>query len=487
MKPATSPGPTLHQVNNFVRDAVNASQPDYLVLAERKGTAVYRAVVDEFGADGLLPWDSVIASSAIPETSAERLRSSRILILDDLVGRGVGLKRLLTDLEMHGALAANRSNVSLAAFATHADCAVPEYCSISAHYAGVDTRTYRRIRHDLVRTLRTAGSLMLDTEHIELDLEVRTNITELMDALSVSGEVIPHADRSGRTNFTVFYSETSEQLPFPSAALPPGSSTLGVVRKVRVVQKAPNLFSVIPILLPYVPSGELDDWRPHPEDEAIFAGFEGANPDGRFARASIRASLEPLYWAIRDVYSHPGRPAEVHKPSDRRKGTPPSLEHLLALLPKLDVERLTLRVQDVVEEARSDGGSAATRTLNRKHRPPQAAIPRSPQELEICATELLCQLVRLVDEGQQSPSSVAAGQTLFDVMELGIGLGFEPARISAAVDLLIDESLIVTRVEEVATQLWGRSYQADGEVAIRMVRNLNSLGGPEAAREAAAL
>jgi hypothetical protein len=483
----SNPNATIDRLRDFLIASIRHFAPDLIVLTERKGTAAYRAVAESHTtpSDVLPPWSKVVSSESLAAYPDKLLRNARILVFDDMMRHGISVSAILEHLLARRATDTRLSNVYVAAFAVHEDGGMghsfydAEFPD-AAYMRHLPPSAYRAVRTALVVALQQSGSLMLDTEHVELRLQLRAPLTRLAKALGRTGEVVAFRSAGGRTNLTVFYSDdtirTSEE-----KALPPATRNLGVVRKARVVERLPGEFALIPMCLPDATRAIPDEWRAEPIDRGILGPGLLAHLDdrGRFYHVALRASLEPLFLAIKDIYAAPDV-CEVHLPSiDASDSGGPSydLRHLVAMYPRLAIVQLYDRLLATFADAKQAGQRVSGR------RSPEGPGFTEPHDLRDAARALLQRIgdatdrraaEALVDDGIALGDFVS-GVTHPDVLQLGASAGLSPAIVSACMDILIDEALLVTRVEAVGEGVkrhWmGRTYLPDGEVASEALRD----------------
>ena len=429
-------------------------------------------------------WNHVVSSSSLSAVPAGRFAGAKVLVIDDMVRKGRALGRILRQLRDMGATDDALSNVRVAAFAMHED-AGGGYLFNQTHYPDavwlqhLPTEGFRQTRARLVAALQRAGSLMLDTEHVEIRLRLRVPLVRLAEALSRSGEVVVFKSGSDRHNITVFYDgtrPTSELM-----ALPPGTRTDGVVRKCRVVERLPGECALIPICLPDTPRSWDPAWQPAAEDRSMLAALSELDDEARFHAVALRASLEPLFIALRDISAVREELCEVHLPDVDNNfaigGAGYDLNHLSVAYPALDLAMFHDRLAQLWKRA-----DAAGRRL-RARRWPAGRIVSPPRErLETDALSLLKRIERLADEraaeqfeGSGAGQSLHQGITMPEVMALGQSGRLPKAIVSACMDVLIDEAMLVTKVERMhvadAGDLVCRTYLPDGEVASDLVRD----------------
>lgn len=478
----------LSQLRDFIETQVKRFAPDVIVVIERKGTAVYRAVLETSHSDVLPGWDHVVSSASLSSAPPELFLGRRIMVFDDMMRNGGALREILSELNQRGYTDAALSNVHVAAFASHEKAGqghrfgkvrFPQ----AVYQRNLTTDAFRSVRSQIVTALQESGSLMLDTEHIEIRLTQRAPLSEIARALSRSGDVVAFHSAAGRTNLTVYYGG-SRAAASEARAFPPGTRLEGVVRKCRVVERSPGEFALIPISLPDVPR-TWPAWQPAEADKDILDSehLQTLDDDGLFHTVALRASLEPLALAIKDLviagsgvceFALPLPPSSAHAISGY------DLSHLHVVYPWMDLNALHKRLLTTFSAARSSG----TRLRKKKWAGRHVSAPH-PKPLRDNAVALL-QGVGLACDAKAAEANAGGfaltttGLTLTEIMKIGREFDIQPHYVSACMDVLIDEALLITRVEELRTNsatFVGRTYLPDGEVASEQVRDFTRRNG----------
>lgn len=478
------------QLREFLEGEVAEYAPDLVIVMERKGTAAYRAALESGAGSGSLPgWDRVVSSESVESVPSSRLRGRRILVVDDMLRKGRTIRSLLDLLRERGVTDDSLLNVRVAAFAVHEDAGLgyPFGDAIFPHAAFLrflPTESYRAVRGQLVHALQEAGSLMLDTEHIEIRLRLRAPVARLAEALSRTGRVVAFRSAAGRINVTVYYDESTIR-PVERESLPGGSRSSGVVRKCRVVERAPGQFALIPICLPDVPRKVSDQWRPREEDVALLGDdVVGTIDEARFYSIALRAAFEPMYLALKDLAAVRPSLCDIKVPSlGALNADGFDLSHLQVMYPNHDLELLSRRIVDECKAAETAGARLRHRRWKMK-----GVLTPAREELETTAAAVLQRIGRIADaraaeflsEGGDVLGPTARGLTLSEIIRCGEEIDVPPPIVSACMDILIDEALLVTRVEEYEDEdgCWlCRTYLPDGEVASELVRDFTRRRG----------
>jgi hypothetical protein len=469
-----------------------------IVVYERKGTAIFRSLIESRTEALNWPWEKVISSSALEQLPDEVLRSGRLLIFDDMVRTGKHFKSVGEILRRRGA-EPQLEHVRFVAFAAHEECSANEICGRgldSWFYRDLTSQAYATIRERIVRLLQSKGSLMLDTEHLEVRITLRDGFNRLMDALRRKATPIEFRSGGDRTNITIYYGDdTSHKLP--AEWFPEGTGFADIVKKSRMVQREnPDEFAIIPICLPAVPI--LGSWPDRPEDTHILGqviSSKEPNP-ARFYAAALLGSLKSLEWILKDLYAADPGGFGIRYPSystDLAGEVSYSLDHLKVMYPTLDVDALVERVIRVGKEAENFGHKKGG-TKQARGRPP--AIAFSNDELHEKAMELLQVIRHTLDQRRAElailygePSKPNPGLRAKEVFDLAKRLSWNlnghpewlPAAISTLFDILIDDAKLVTRVEkfmdEGGRERWTRTFKPDGEVVSDLVRDYTAQWG----------
>jgi hypothetical protein len=471
------------QLRSFLGREIERWRPDLIIVHERKGTAILRTLIEAAPADLRLewPWRKVVSSAALSQLPPGALREKRLLIFDDMMRTGKHIRTVLTHIRAASVDGNAPSAVRSAVFAVHEDARLNGHASemgVSsvAFHRDLTTRAYRSLRQRIVRMLQVAGSLMLDTEHVEVRLMLRGTFQELVDAVHRSGLPVEFESTGRRKNITVFYPEDAAH-ELPAERFPIGTRFTNIVKKCRLVHREGNEFAIIPICLPLVPKDT--PWATSEADREMLGSGVDQSPDGRFYAAALLGSLFPLRWLIRDLYASNESCFSLELPT---LGAPNdggySLDHLLVMYPTLDIDALVEEVLDTCSEASGDG-----RRLRDRHRDVGPVYRWPNEQLSENALSLL-QLIghvldqRHTDEGLYSEAGTVtkrSGLTVREIFLIGKHQGWEDQRISTLFDLLIDDASLVTRVEEMQDEAGlvrlTRTFKPDGEVVSDLLRS----------------
>lgn len=484
-----NPVPVARQLKTFLERELEQWCPDLIVVGERKGTAVLRALLEGRTESVSWPWQKVISSTALDQLSPDAYKNKRILVFDDMVRTGATALRLLRSLqERFGPL--QDGSIRFAFFAVHRDASSNGFLEgpipCQWFYRDLTTESFHEIRCEIVETLQESGSLMLDTEHIELRLRLNTGFgfKDLVRSLSRMGTPVVFESLARRTNITVYYGD-EESHKLPEERFPLGIGFNQIVKKCRVVQRAGDEFAIIPICLPSVPKLDFQ-WNVSERDSALLGGVNTMSEKARFYAVGLLGSLYPLKWLLRDLFASDPRIFSLSLPSHSSASTGDagySLEHLKVMFPSLNLGLLVDEIGDILREEESNGAEL-------RRRKPRLSSPPFWSSGQLFADSLVLLQIINQEVDQRRAESFAVGGTgeesrsglrAREIFELGQLFRWEPARISALIDILIDDADLVTRVESHQDQagFWriARTFKPDGEVVSELIRRYTLLHG----------
>nr|AUN37029.1 hypothetical protein [uncultured bacterium] len=489
-RPANAP--IEHRILTFLSREIAAFAPDMIIVHERKGTAILRALIESENARLDWAWDKVISSASLDHSQVLRLAGKRILVFDDMLRTGKHVTEIIQELNLVHGDSEQTSLVHICVFAAHEDSPfgvgkINKNWSFSAFYSGLTTAAYTEIRGQIVDLLQRSGSLMLDTEHIEVRFRLKGSISRLVDCLRRRAEVIVFSAEANRTNLTIYYDNTDAHR-IDESIFPPGTDCQGIVKKCRIVQRQTDEFAIIPLCLPTLQEsvqGSL--WPTSDADRSLFSNYNVTqSPQTAFYSSALLASFYPLRWILRDMYAGESDlfelslPKQSHLPGQQGYG----LEHLQVMYPYVDVAMLTERIISVEQQARSEG--KGLRGVRRNPRP-HTETP-TDDTLRRHAVTMLQLLSIKLDEyrlhrefalGKEAyPSGLTLPQIFRMVKER---LAVSDHEVSALFDILIDGAKLVTRVERVSA-IDGklrieRTFKPDGEIIEQAVREFTTQFG----------
>lgn len=481
--------PIKRQLHTFLTRQIDKWEPDLIIVIERKGTAILRALKD-WNEDPLnWPWDRVISSSVVDQMPDDYFCGKKILIFDEMMRTGIHLSEVLKDLCNRGVWNPSDNNLHLAVFAVHEEglTRLPikdNYLPYDWFYRDLTTAAYQRIRTQIVRMLQQAGSLMLDTEHIEVRIGLNCNFNQFIKALRRKSKALAFRSSDQRTNITVFY-EDDEAHWLPTERFPKDIGCKNIVRKCRIIQRESNEFSIIPICYPSILKSS-EEWPKDKEVSDLLGDSVITNETSRFYGVALLAALKALGWVLKDLavmgtdnysISLPKSPSDVNSTGGY------CLDHLLVMYPTIDIEKLTQWISEIEKQARSEG----TRLKGRKFEPYESALI-SDKELRQNAISLLQVIRYILDqrieeyrEYRQKALHHPFGLRAREIFNLGRRLGWEDIMISALFDILIDEANLVTHVQNVedenGEQRLARTFEPDGEIVSELIRRYTNQWG----------
>lgn len=475
------------ELRAFFMHQIERWQPDLVVAVERKGTAVFRALKDsKFGGIDW-PWSQVISSNALHEIPTSLLTGKRLLVFDDMMRTGRHLEGLLGALDRRGLLRDGRTEVRTSVFALHENRSGNRRLAYAGRlypdvwfYSGLPPDAYAQIREDIIGLLQVAGSLILNTEHLEVRLRLHRSVPSLYNALRRSGKAVVFDSTAGRTNITVIY-EDGPATTFKWDVLPHAEPQSDSVKKCRFIERGIDEYAVIPICLPPI-EVNAEGWLQRPEVTNLFGDplpdWSTSHADVSrivFYRAALMGALQVLEWTLKDLAAAEQGLVTVLLPQSGAGSDEYALQYLRLLYPTLRTDRLASVIGEIWNRAGRRG-----REVRKVRRRPSEPIPFDDVALRRDALKLL-QLIllavyqRRVDEHELESETRGGriGLTACEIFNLGRRRGWEDVRISAMFDILIDEGHLVTRVERDKTgerSSLVRTFELDGEVVTDTIR-----------------
>jgi hypothetical protein len=439
---------TVAALEKFVKDLILDDRFDYIVPVERKGTALVRAAL---GSTSRKQWKHILSSDAI-ETVTNPERARNVLILDDSVWTGQSLIQAVASVRK----ILPNAEITTAAFVTHRQA--PSDLVDIAYYQNVDDQCYHECRSALVDYLQVQGSLLLDTEHVEVTTRITVSPSALYEALAGWGDTVVFASGE-RVNCTVMRRADSLMSVFNPIS-PKFADLTSAICKVRVVSspKERGVYSIIPICYPQLRLGDLANFQnPHmPWTSAI--SWNRADPSSRlFQCVGLSLSIELALEVMMHLADALPEQVSFEYGAD-------GIDHLLATFPELDPVQIRTRLDHIADKRRS--------------RRAKAKPPDDPGTdiLEGIASEILL----LCYDRWSYETGFVRKVTIGKIMELARYLGQPEARLSAALDILIDSARILPDVgyETIGDEvLVRRVFGPEGEIVKRkLIRRALGLG-----------
>ncbi len=437
---------TVAALESFASDLVNDRSFDYVVPVERKGTALVRAAL---GASDETKWRRILSSSAVNSISAPD-RRLRVLVLDDSVWSGRSLRAAVDAVRS----ALPQAEIVTAAFVTHI-ASVPDVDI--AYYRRVDEECYREYRDAVVEYLQTKGNLLLDTEHVEVTARLDCSGQDFYSALAGWGETIMFASGS-RVNCTVL--RRPDQVGGALLGVMPDYTDMSnAICKLRVVSRPNerNTHSLVPICYPNLNLHPETQYRNPNMPWTAAVGWDQERPTSRvFQAVGLSLSVELVIDAM--MFLSEALPDKV-----QFDFAADGVDHLLATFPEADLAQVRGRL-----------GRITTKRGRKTKRgvvddPGLEILERLAQDvLDLCYDRLCYEtgFVRRI--------------SMVEILELVHKTGQPAARISAALDLLIDSARILPEVNyerSGSTTRVIRVFVPEGEVVKRkLVRRALGLG-----------
>jgi hypothetical protein len=481
--------PIERQLHTFLQNQIREWFPDLIVVIERKGTAILRALKE--GAESFeWPWSKVVSSDIIEQVSNEFFENKRVLIFDDTMNTGYHLNELLTNFSKRGL--GDKVKIRVAVFAVHESSfsGFPFQGEIVPHawfYRSLTTTSYQAINAQIVRMLQQAGSLMLDTEHVEVRLRLHGSFSKFVEALQRNSDAIVFRSAGGRTNITVLYND-DEAHSLPADRLPSNTLCSKIVKKCRIVQRSTDEFAIIPICFPSV-TEKMEEWSLSRSDQAMLGSNAKADYKTRFYDVGLIAALEVLRWALKDLAIWGVDNYTLSLPQrldDRASNDGYDLEHLRAMYPALDIGCLTDRIAEVERIAASEGNALRAYRFESRKTPVYTDQELRRDALCLLSAMRLIADQRTVEKGvrygwENSNSFHWEGLTLGEIYGLGEDLNWTDDRITTLFDILIDEATLSTDIApfycpDGVTRIV-RTFSPAGEIVSELVRRYTTQWG----------
>jgi hypothetical protein len=186
--------PIVRQLHTFLSGLIEKWKPDLIVVLERKGTAVLRALI-EWEEDPLnWSWRDVISSQVIDQVTNQFFKSKRILVFDEMMRTGKHIREFLDVFRERKLWKPGDENLLIAAFAVHKENSEHDeaYGQLphAWFYRNLTWRGFQSIRMQIVKELQDAGSLLLDTEHIEVRFRLLGNFERFINVLRRTAKAV---------------------------------------------------------------------------------------------------------------------------------------------------------------------------------------------------------------------------------------------------------------------------------------------------------
>ncbi|MEM7359509.1 MAG: phosphoribosyltransferase [Pseudomonadota bacterium] len=457
---------------------INRSQPDLIIVLERKGRALIRGIIDETNRlDNIFEWQNIVSSNSLDSKDKESLENKKILIFDDTCRTGTSIAKLVSKLRDDLKLV--NSTMFVSVVGSHQDGAkkiqgleklgIPVW----SYFKNLSTRDFHILRKSIIDQIRNLGALMLDTEHVEFRFSSSASFREITDALGRNADTIVFESGRNIKNITVYYGDSiRNELPADEF---PNCRFTNIVKKVRIIQSRENEYTVIPLCLPSVPNS---GFQLNKKQVEIFGGRQPQTAQECFYQVGLLASIHVLAWAIKDLSaSIPKSRIQYKYPISRRKVGEGGYDflHLLPIYPTLDIKKLTAEVSAKVGNAKQGGIGLSS------HRKGVADLRTSKwnegnysaSRLNFDAVKLLQCIANGVEKKEvdnlllNRDLEETQGLRAREVFNIGSRLDLPDAEVSALFDILIDNAALVTKIDTVRTRdgiRCVRTFKPDGEI-----------------------
>jgi hypoxanthine phosphoribosyltransferase len=453
------------QIFAFISELVKQEQIDLIVCSERKATAILRALITEMSSPFVWDWVKTVSTTALSQFDWSTFDGKKVLLFDELVHHGNTLKKYEDLLRK---CAPSHIGIVTAGFAVWEQCTYKPQFSF---YNSVDSETYENIREDIVFMLQKYGSLLLDTEHIELSVRIQCGVGEFYDELAKATEshrAFSFISGAGRTNLTLEHPDIIFD-DIINRYLTPGSNLDGIVCKIRVLERTHEVFSILPIIYPNVRGlAPVAWWEKLPSFCNQYSYNEKPNKEV-FYIVGLLCSVELLRGVVAALsdFIHKGK-IVLEVPKD-------NFAHLRAMFPRIDTEKLRDYVFGIVADSKK------LRT-KRNH----VKIENVPNDrLLALSGRVMCRLVEEHDEclSGSLPKGESWNELIQIIQQENHNLGLRKEALSIVVDRLIDSGLIVTDVERVISSsgepYFVRTFTPEGEIVSSKIRQQMMVRMPE--------
>lgn len=217
-----------------------------------------------------------------------------------------------------------------------------------SYYAAVSLEQYVDIRNQIIKMLQGYGSLLLDTEHLEVTARLDCGLKEFYQELARAadnGNTFSFLSASERLNLTIWNPEIVEPEEL-NKWLTPGSNMKGIVSKCRVLEKDHSQFSIMPILYPNTRCVVDAQWMETLPSFIDRSGLENARSEYLFYIVGLMSSIEVLKGivsALSDLIKTNKIVLEVPQQD---------FTHLKAMFPLIDTDKLWEYVKGIVARSK---------------------------------------------------------------------------------------------------------------------------------------
>lgn len=459
--------PIEKQLLEFLQGVIDREKIDLIVCCERKATAILRALIKEIAPPNLSwEWHKIVSTNSMFQFDWFSFVGKKVLLFDEMVHHGNTLKLHKNELMDY---LPKGVDVITAGFAVWNRCEHPPDFS---YYRSIDLEAYEEIREDIVCMLQQNGSLLLDTEHIELRARIYCGVREFYNELAMStnpGQTTSFISNCGVSNLTIndpdILDDSLKRL------LPPRSKTEGVVRKCRVLERSHDTFSIVPIFYPNIPKDIPKEWIDTLPEFADSRNRIDANSKELFYIAGLLASIELLRGVVASLsYLIRENKITLEVPKE-------NFDHLKAMFPKINTSALWEYVRNIVFESK-------LMKPRRRRGSVECRFVENNRLLNLCY-RVITSLIEYYDNRdsslEPSPSGRSWREMLSITREVNQDLDPNPLELTVVPDRLIDAGLLRTQVEEGKNkkgEVWSlRTFIPDEEaVSAKLRRTIMVMG-----------
>jgi hypoxanthine phosphoribosyltransferase len=476
---------TQNKLYYFVKKQLNFWKPNYVIVIERKATAIIRALKESKHDKLELSWFNVISSEVLDQLPSDFFKNKKILIFDDMMLSGKHMEKILYLL--YDNFDINPENIRVAVFGIHnLSSNLHHQKDFNFYYPhtwfckDLKTSSFFNKRDNIVKLLKESGSLLLDTEHIEIKIKIN-NLFELIHALNRTGKTVVFNSNilnENKKNITVYYEDTWKILN-PSK-YPKGTILDKIVKKCRVIQRDIDEFAIIPIAYPAV-SFDLGEWPDVDKIRGLFGKVSNNNKSAFYA-IGLLGALDILKWTLKDLFASGFKKSDISIPKVDDKSSF-ALSHLRVIYPNLNLELLDKLLNDLLQEAYSEG---RIRKLKKPTKDPfilktndYSLYEDAKFLIKVIRSEIDNKIIEKIinKERVKHPMGLRTEEIFNLANRIRIN---EPQKISALFDILIDDALLVTHVEKkyIDGSLYiVRTFEPDGEIISDVIRKSNDISG----------
>lgn len=465
-----------NEVTMFLETVFQNIDPDWIITSERKGTALLRSYIDKLTDDRHKErmWHKVLSTDALDSPNSPSLETGNILVLDEGIFSGRGIRQTLSILNQRKHVSPTR--IKIASFGIHEhfydnDC-LPATPVDFWWLSNLPDYDYRDVREHLIQYFQQKGSLLLDTEHIEVPVRLRCGRLEFFDALCRAGIGVQYSSHGGRLNLTIHNPLLMDEKELLSK-MPPNTTIRNVIRKIRVVERAVDKFAIIPIFYPSIKCDVTPDEMSNIDSSL---SKQAGSAITNFHLVGIYSALHLLKVIFSCLYDlHLQNKIDIKNPLPGDSDD--SLSHLLALFPNLDLLKLHTLINQFINEGLGHRLKDSVKQKQRCEATEGALYDNSLEELQ---RAILIEVERI---SEKVPVPMK-GASLADLIGRIINKDsktkdIDQALLSTAIDRLIDEAHLVTDMENMqfddGVNRYVRVFRIDGEMVLSDVRRLSCI------------